>query len=248
MPRSTRDDATIVRTIIDMGKALEVEVVAEGVENEEQFNFLRSRGCHYAQGRLFGDAMSADEFLALLLAQAKRTRPRSASCSPRASCAAIRGSGRGCTEPRVLRTIPAPAAACLNSVMLSFSSLALRRGTRLLITDASFTIYRGEKVGIVGANGSGKSSLLALVLGELQPDAGSFDDPSQLVVAHVAQELDATDRPAIEFVMDGDAELRATEAAIAKAEARERRRGARRTACALRRARRLRRAQPRRAT
>jgi diguanylate cyclase (GGDEF)-like protein/PAS domain S-box-containing protein len=64
------DDATIVRTIIDMGKALEVEVVAEGVENEEQFNFLRSRGCHYAQGRLFGDAMSADAFFALLLAQA----------------------------------------------------------------------------------------------------------------------------------------------------------------------------------
>ena len=63
------DDATIVRTIIDMGKALEVEVVAEGVENEEQFNFLRARGCHYAQGRLFGDAMSSEEFLALLLAQ-----------------------------------------------------------------------------------------------------------------------------------------------------------------------------------
>jgi diguanylate cyclase (GGDEF)-like protein/PAS domain S-box-containing protein len=64
------DDATIVRMIIDMGKALEVEVVAEGVENEEQFNFLRSRGCHYGQGRLFGDAMSSDEFFALLLAQA----------------------------------------------------------------------------------------------------------------------------------------------------------------------------------
>jgi diguanylate cyclase (GGDEF)-like protein/PAS domain S-box-containing protein len=63
------DDATIVRTIIDMGKALEVEVVAEGVENEEQFNFLRARGCHYAQGRLFGDAMSSDEFLALVTAQ-----------------------------------------------------------------------------------------------------------------------------------------------------------------------------------
>ena len=63
------DDATIVRTIIDMGKALEMEVVAEGVENEEQFALLRSRGCHYAQGRLFGDAMSADEFLALVLAQ-----------------------------------------------------------------------------------------------------------------------------------------------------------------------------------
>ncbi|HKE94496.1 MAG TPA: EAL domain-containing protein, partial [Povalibacter sp.] len=64
------DDATIVRTIIDMGKALEVEVVAEGVESEEQFNLLRARGCHYAQGRLFGDAMSSEEFLGLLVAQA----------------------------------------------------------------------------------------------------------------------------------------------------------------------------------
>jgi ATP-binding cassette subfamily F protein 3 len=104
--------------------------------------------------------------------------------------------------------------------MLSFSGLALRRGTRLLISDASFTIYRGEKVGIVGANGCGKSSLLALILGELQADAGSFDMPSQLVVAHVAQEMDATDRAAVEFVMDGDAELRDTEAAMAAAEAR----------------------------
>jgi diguanylate cyclase (GGDEF)-like protein/PAS domain S-box-containing protein len=63
------DDATIVRTIIDMGKALEVEVVAEGVETEEQFNFLRNRGCHYGQGRLFGDAMSAEEFLQLVSSQ-----------------------------------------------------------------------------------------------------------------------------------------------------------------------------------
>src|SRR4029453_11659728 len=105
--------------------------------------------------------------------------------------------------------------------MLSFSGLALRRGTRLLISDASLTIYRGEKVGIIGANGSGKSRLLALILGELQPDAGSFDMPSQLVVAHVAQEMDTTERAAVEFVMDGDKELRATEAAIAEAEARD---------------------------
>jgi ATP-binding cassette subfamily F protein 3 len=103
--------------------------------------------------------------------------------------------------------------------MLSFSSLALRRGTRLLLSDTTFTIYRGEKVGIVGANGTGKSTLLALVRGEIQPDAGSFDRPSQLVIAHVAQELHATDRPAIEFVMDGDAELRETERRIAAAEA-----------------------------
>jgi ATP-binding cassette, subfamily F, member 3 len=103
--------------------------------------------------------------------------------------------------------------------VLSFSNLSLRRGVRLLIKDASFTIYRGEKAGIVGANGTGKSSLLSLVLGELQPDAGNFDRPSQLEIAHVAQELDATDQAAIEFVMDGDRELRATERAIAQAEA-----------------------------
>jgi ATP-binding cassette subfamily F protein 3 len=105
--------------------------------------------------------------------------------------------------------------------MLTFSGLTLRRGTRLLISDASFTIYRGEKVGVVGAKGRGTSSLLALILGELQPDAGSFDMPSQLVVAHVAQEMDATQRAAVEFVMDGDKELRETEAGIAEAEARD---------------------------
>ena len=102
--------------------------------------------------------------------------------------------------------------------MLTFSGLSLRRGARLLITDASFTIYRGEKVGIVGANGCGKSSLLALILGELQADSGSLERPAQLVLAHVAQELAATTQPAIEFVLDGDAELRATEQAIAAAE------------------------------
>ena len=105
--------------------------------------------------------------------------------------------------------------------MLTFSGLSLRRGTRLLIAEASFTIYRGEKVGIVGANGCGKTSLLALMLGELQPDAGSFDMPSQLVVAHVAQEMEATQRAAVEFVMDGDAELRETEAGMAAAEAKD---------------------------
>lgn len=103
--------------------------------------------------------------------------------------------------------------------MLSFSNLSLRRGTRLLIKDASFTIYRGEKTGIVGANGTGKSSLLALVLGELQPDLGSFDRPTQLEIAHVSQELEASDQAAIEFVMDGDRELRATERSIERAEA-----------------------------
>jgi sensor c-di-GMP phosphodiesterase-like protein len=52
-----------------MGRSLDMQVVAEGVESEDQLNFLRERGCHYAQGRLFGDAVSAEEFLALLVAQ-----------------------------------------------------------------------------------------------------------------------------------------------------------------------------------
>ncbi|HEU4532323.1 MAG TPA: EAL domain-containing protein [Steroidobacteraceae bacterium] len=63
------DNATIVRTIIDMGRSLEMQVIAEGVESEEQLKFLRSRDCHYAQGRLFGDAVSSEEFLAILVAQ-----------------------------------------------------------------------------------------------------------------------------------------------------------------------------------
>jgi ATP-binding cassette subfamily F protein 3 len=104
--------------------------------------------------------------------------------------------------------------------MLNFTDVAIRRGTRLLFSGATFGLFRGEKVGITGENGSGKSSLLALVRGELQPDAGSFDMPSNLEIAHVSQELEATDLPAIEFVLDGDAELRAIERRIADAEAR----------------------------
>src|SRR6202790_2223484 len=64
------DDAAIVRTIIDMGKSLNLEVIAEGVEASEQLEFLRKHGCYYAQGRLFGDAMEAKKLLAILAAQA----------------------------------------------------------------------------------------------------------------------------------------------------------------------------------
>ena len=103
--------------------------------------------------------------------------------------------------------------------MLNFTDVTVRRGTRVLF-EATFGLFRGEKVGITGQNGSGKSSLLALVRGELQPDAGTFEMPSSLAVAYVSQELLATERPAIEFVLDGDAELRAIERSIAAAEQR----------------------------
>jgi ATP-binding cassette subfamily F protein 3 len=105
--------------------------------------------------------------------------------------------------------------------MLNFNDVAIRRGPRLLFCEATFGLFRGEKVGITGENGSGKSSLMSLVRGELQPDVGTFEMPSNLEIAHVSQELLATDQLAIEFVLDGDAELRAIERDIADAEARD---------------------------
>ena len=67
------DDATLVSTIVQMGRNLRLDVVAEGVESEDQLNFLQSTGCTYAQGLLFGDPMSSDSYLELLLAQVEGT-------------------------------------------------------------------------------------------------------------------------------------------------------------------------------
>jgi len=105
--------------------------------------------------------------------------------------------------------------------MLNFSNIAIRRGTRLLFEKATFNLFRGEKIGITGENGSGKSTLMALVRGQLTLDAGSFDMPGNLAVAHVSQELSETDDAAIEFVLDGDEELRNIEKDIAVAEAKD---------------------------
>jgi ATP-binding cassette subfamily F protein 3 len=102
--------------------------------------------------------------------------------------------------------------------MLNFSDLSLRRGRRVLFAGATFSLFRGEKVGITGENGSGKSSLLALVRGQIQPEAGSFEMPSRLEIAHVSQELEASDRQAIDFVLDGDPDLREIERQLAEAE------------------------------
>ncbi|TAN49919.1 MAG: ATP-binding cassette domain-containing protein [Methylococcaceae bacterium] len=102
--------------------------------------------------------------------------------------------------------------------MISFIDAALRRGPRVLFEQASFTIHRGAKVGITGANGAGKSSLFALIQGDLHADLGQVDVPAQLMIAHVAQETPALERSAIDYVMDGDAELRRLEAQLAEAE------------------------------
>jgi ATP-binding cassette subfamily F protein 3 len=102
--------------------------------------------------------------------------------------------------------------------MIRFQSLSLRRGTRLLFDGADLTVNPGDKVGLTGANGAGKSSLFGLFLGELQADAGTLSWPPGWTVAHVAQETDASSRPAIEYVLDGDRELREIENRLAQAE------------------------------
>lgn len=105
--------------------------------------------------------------------------------------------------------------------MLSARDLTLRRGPQPLFEQVNFTVFRGNKAGITGANGTGKSSLFAAILGELAPDRGDIDLPAAIKVAHVEQEISASVRPAIEFVLDGDAELRRVQAAIEDAEGRD---------------------------
>jgi ATP-binding cassette subfamily F protein 3 len=103
--------------------------------------------------------------------------------------------------------------------MLRFDHLTLRRGSKLLFADAQFTLHAGWKIGITGGNGCGKSSLFSLILGQLQADEGELEQPPRLEIAHVAQETPALERAAIEYVIDGDQELRRIEAELAEAEA-----------------------------
>ena len=103
--------------------------------------------------------------------------------------------------------------------MIQFKNLQLTRGTRVLFSDASLQLHVGHKVGLTGANGTGKSSLFALLRGELHQESGGMELPPQWVIAHVAQETPALASPAIEFTLDGDVELRDIERALAAAEA-----------------------------
>lgn len=102
--------------------------------------------------------------------------------------------------------------------MLKFSNLALRRGTTLLFERVSFTVHAGQKVGVTGANGIGKSSLFGLIQGELSSDQGDFSKPADWVIAIVEQETRLSQQAAIEYVIDGDSELRQMQARLAGAE------------------------------
>ncbi|TPE45069.1 ATP-binding cassette domain-containing protein [Maribrevibacterium harenarium] len=103
--------------------------------------------------------------------------------------------------------------------MIQFSQVSLQRGTQFLLEQADMTIFEGQKVGLIGANGAGKSSLFAMVRGELHADTGEIFLPGQKRIAFMAQEVEDVDRTALEYCLDGDDHLRQIEAKIEHAQA-----------------------------
>ncbi|KAG0194679.1 hypothetical protein DFQ28_007825 [Apophysomyces sp. BC1034] len=101
--------------------------------------------------------------------------------------------------------------------VIRFNQLSLSRGTKSLFESATFVLNPGEKAGLIGANGAGKSTLFALLRDQLQPDAGELALPPSWRIAHVAQETPAVELSALDYALDGDAELRGIEAHIAAA-------------------------------
>ncbi len=102
--------------------------------------------------------------------------------------------------------------------MITLSHITIRRGPNILLDDLNWTIYHKQRIGIIGSNGCGKSTLFSIFLGELQTDKGDVEIPSHIKLAHVAQETPGYTRSALEYVLDGDTELRALEASLVAAE------------------------------
>jgi ATP-binding cassette subfamily F protein 3 len=103
--------------------------------------------------------------------------------------------------------------------MLQINNAKLTRGDRPIFDGLSCTVHAGHKVGIVGRNGAGKSTLFQLILGRIALEAGELVLPGDWRIGHLAQELEPSERSAIDYVMDGHSELRSVEAAITAAEA-----------------------------
>ena len=101
--------------------------------------------------------------------------------------------------------------------MIAIDNVTLRRGTKVVLERASAVVQPGEKVGLVGRNGAGKSSLFSLLAGRLQTDAGDAAMPASWRLAEVAQEMPETDDPATDFVLAGDRPLADAEASLAAA-------------------------------
>ncbi|EJK98760.1 MULTISPECIES: ATP-binding cassette domain-containing protein [Pseudomonas] len=103
--------------------------------------------------------------------------------------------------------------------MIRLQNLTLQRGPQRLLEDAELTLHAGHKAGLIGANGAGKSSLFALLRGELHPDSGNCLLPADWRIAHMRQEVDTLERLAVDYVLDGDLRLRQVQRDLAAAEA-----------------------------
>ncbi len=90
------------------------------------------------------------------------------------------------------------------AIMIRLQNLTLQRGPQRLLEDAELTLHAGQKAGLIGANGAGKSSLFALLRGELHPDSGDCFLPVDWRIAHMRQEVDTLERLAVDYVLDGD--------------------------------------------
>jgi ATP-binding cassette subfamily F protein 3 len=103
--------------------------------------------------------------------------------------------------------------------MIRLQNLTLQRGPQRLLEDAELTLHAGHKAGLIGANGAGKSSLFALIRGELHPDSGDCYLPADWRIAHMRQEIETLERLAVDYVLDGDLRLREVQRDLAVAEA-----------------------------
>ncbi|MFA9218628.1 MAG: ABC-F family ATP-binding cassette domain-containing protein, partial [Sphingomonadaceae bacterium] len=103
--------------------------------------------------------------------------------------------------------------------MIRFIQVSLMRGVKPLLEQVDVTLNPGDKIGLIGANGAGKSSLFAMMRGELHPDQGEIDFPAKWRVAYVAQETPPLERCALDYAIDGDATLRKLEAELTRLEA-----------------------------
>lgn len=103
--------------------------------------------------------------------------------------------------------------------MIKLTQVSLRRGEKLLFQDASFTVHAGHRLGLTGANGCGKSSLVALLTGKLASDIGEVDIPRNMKLATVEQHMDTVSGTAIDFVIAGDAALMTARQQLKEAEA-----------------------------
>jgi ATP-binding cassette subfamily F protein 3 len=102
--------------------------------------------------------------------------------------------------------------------MIRFLNVSLMRGTKPLLESVDLTLNPGDKIGLIGANGAGKSSLFAMLRNELHPDQGEIDFPAKWRMAYVAQETPPLDRAALDYAIDGDTQLRKLEAELARLE------------------------------